>query len=259
MNDKLGFDLTFCQRVKIFIRIPRKESFLSIFRGFYVDVDEKLRNLIEHMRDENKAAKCEIATRKIKCIQNKISHAVSNENLDLLQLLVEKKGLKIEPLHSHHVHSAVSKGRKNVDLVRYLVEHNALSKENLQNDEGNTPLHIAIEADNFNMADYLLTINIDMNVENKDGEFPLYVAINNDNFRIAERMLSVKYCDLNMENSNGDNHFHIAANYDNTEMLELLMKFEELNGGSEIYNHWTKENKYGYSPLHLAIIQCFSK
>ena len=83
--------------------------------------------------------------------------------------------------------------RRNLHIVKYLVENNKADIEKPYTENLLTPLGVACRVGNEKIVDYLLIKGAnpdglyDSNTEYK--EIPLLIAINNDNIKIAERLL----------------------------------------------------------------------
>eukprot|EP00002_Diphylleia_rotans_P024798 TRINITY_DN4898_c0_g1_i2.p1 TRINITY_DN4898_c0_g1~~TRINITY_DN4898_c0_g1_i2.p1 ORF type:complete len:574 (+),score=100.99 TRINITY_DN4898_c0_g1_i2:61-1782(+) len=67
--------------------------------------------------------------------------------------------------------------RKNVDIVRLLLQHGA--SVNLQNNEGNTPLHLAAKEGLSQIVEILISKRADANIMNDSNQKPIDLAMKN--------------------------------------------------------------------------------
>ncbi|KAK7489791.1 hypothetical protein BaRGS_00018973, partial [Batillaria attramentaria] len=110
--------------------------------------------------------------------------------------------------------------------------------------DGSTPLHVACEDDETDIASLLISLDADVNVKDNDGNTPLHIACGNGNTQTA-LLLIQHHADINVKNNHGYTPLHIACYFGNTQTAELLIQHHaDLN---------VKDNA-GYTPLHIA---CF--
>ena len=114
-----------------------------------------------------------------------------------------------------------------------------LSKEcnpNIQNSEGDTPLHSAIRQGKTAVVSCLLTYQqCDPNVQKKDGDTPLHIAVKNNTSYTTHRtpavhaishLLTNKRCNPNVPNKKGDTPIHIACYRNLFDIVKLLLKWK---------------------------------
>jgi uncharacterized protein len=73
----------------------------------------------------------------------------------------------------------IAAGKRSLNILRLLVNSDNLDivkKINKQNEEGNTPLHIAVDNSNKDMVDFLLKRKANKHVRNKNGLRPVDIA-----------------------------------------------------------------------------------
>lgn len=77
----------------------------------------------------------------------------------------------------HHIFSAMSMG--DLDLIRKLVEENpdALDRRMSRFEQGQTPLHFAMNQKRYDMLDLLLELGADVEAVDKNGQTPLVLAM----------------------------------------------------------------------------------
>lgn len=144
---------------------------------------------------------------------------------------------------------------------------------NIQNSDGNTPLHLAIQTNNNEIIASLLSNNADINRQNNDGNTPLQLALKQNyngekwitpNKEIAKFIITKgeKYSlDINSQNGDGDTALNVAIkNYPNKEsqterkqhahIITLILKKSMLD--------LNVTNNNGDTSLHVAI-KCYDK
>uniref|UniRef100_A0A6P7GX78 Uncharacterized protein LOC114344022 n=1 Tax=Diabrotica virgifera virgifera TaxID=50390 RepID=A0A6P7GX78_DIAVI len=120
---------------------------------------------------------------------------------------------------------------------------NAGKSVNINDNNGNTPLHIAVIKNNLEILNQLLSIDdVKIDEKNHSEETPLTLATQNGNIG-AVRMLISKGADVNCRNSVGLSPLHISV--ENPELMEILI----LNGASVDL----PDVDYEQTPLHLAV------
>jgi serine/threonine-protein phosphatase 6 regulatory ankyrin repeat subunit B len=134
----------------------------------------------------------------------------------------------------------------NLEMVKMLVEAGA--KIDIQDNEGNTPLHKVIIQDNtnFEVVQMLVKAGAPIDIQNNNGSTPLYVAAGKDDnnsiieFLIAQPQINPET--LNAKNRDGATALHIAKN------LEMVKMLVEAGATSDI------PNNEGNTRLHLAAL-----
>ncbi len=98
-----------------------------------------------------------------------------------------------------------------------------------QDNEGDTPLIIAIKTGGLEFVSLLLENNANVNIINSQGQTAIWWAAKNGDVKIAERLIS-KNPKLNLECHGEDDDgtvytpLLIASKYNHTELVNLLMK-----------------------------------
>lgn len=111
--------------------------------------------------------------------------------------------------------------------------------------EGNTPLHIALNGDEFEIANLLIDAGVDINKKDNKQNTPLHIAIFGENEDISKLLIN-KGADINEKNSKGNTPLHTAVFIENTNILELLIE-----KGANI----NEKNSNGNTPLHEAVAE----
>jgi ankyrin repeat protein len=133
--------------------------------------------------------------------------ALKMENSNIVELLIDKGATYSDSLNNTLLHIAAS--NKITDIVELLIKKGA--DVNMQNKDGNTPLHIAALNKNVHykaleknkkIIDLLIENKADVNMQNKDGNTPLHTAvISKINYTVD--LLLDKGANVNMINNDG--------------------------------------------------------
>ncbi|XP_043472673.1 uncharacterized protein LOC122505242 [Leptopilina heterotoma] len=134
--------------------------------------------------------------------------------LSLIDNISEEERNKIPSL----MHTAVARGH--AKIVTLLVERNFSFNEG--DEEGNTPLHLAISYNHPEVFDVLVQKS-DLNAKNFKGESPLHLAVDDDLIRFAEILLA-NGANVNIQDENKKTPLCIATDRNNIELVEILLK-----------------------------------
>ncbi|KAJ8978043.1 hypothetical protein NQ317_013571 [Molorchus minor] len=143
-----------------------------------------------------------------------------------------------DPLLVSGVLRAVVEG--DLEKVKCMIE---LGKSvNLNDNNGNTPLHVAVIKNNLEILTYLLSQDdVVVNIRNFRGETPLYQAVRSGSFDATRKLIDAGAC-VNLPDYEDVTPLHIAISH--PELAHILIKY-----GAQIdaldYN--------GDTPLHDAI------
>jgi len=114
------------------------------------------------------------------------------------------------------LHGAVM--TENTKLIKYLLDQGA--DVNAPNDEGITPLHIALYPD---VVQCLLNGGADINKQSSDGSTPLHTQVADGEERLdVVELLLAKGADKSITNDDGQTPLDIAKAREEEEMIELL-------------------------------------
>ncbi|XP_031569758.1 B-cell lymphoma 3 protein-like isoform X2 [Actinia tenebrosa] len=120
----------------------------------------------------------------------------------------------------------------------------------LQDDDGDTPLHIAIAQGQVPLVQYLIhiasTSGISLDIYNKMKQTPLHLAVIT-NQPLVIRFLIAAGVDINMPDRNGQTAIHLACQRSSVEcLMELVNSHMAINLELKNFN--------GFTPLHEAVI-----
>jgi len=119
-----------------------------------------------------------------------------------------------------------------------------LSKINIQDECGWTPLYRTVVAGDIFATTLLLNNGADPNVQCSMGETPLYQAVDMEKIEHVKLLLK-NGANPNISNDDGFTPLHVAVNKQNTSIVKILLKFGA--------NPNLKSKLYKQTPLHLAI------
>ncbi|BBO89306.1 ankyrin repeat domain-containing protein [Desulfosarcina ovata] len=124
-------------------------------------------------------------------------------------------------------------------LKKLIDDHVNISQ---MNENGETPLHIAAERGNLNIAIALITAGANVNSTDNTNRTPLFIAVNNEYIDLI-KLLIVKNANVNKSLNNGNSPLHNACIHGNILIVKLL-----LSNGANL----NSKNSEGHTPLFLA-------
>ncbi|KAF7636715.1 hypothetical protein Mgra_00003896 [Meloidogyne graminicola] len=101
--------------------------------------------------------------------------------------------MPLSRLYSFHEAIGLAVIDGNMDIVRFLVQHNA--DINAQDNEGWTPLHTAVCCGNLNITKYLYEHNADLACVNIDKELPIDLAESDEIRKYLQEVMQLKNID----------------------------------------------------------------
>ena len=120
-----------------------------------------------------------------------------------------------------------------------------LSEINNQNENGYTPIYLAILSNNIQALKELLSLDANPNIPNNLNETPLFLSVNISNYEAF--LILMKYnSDCNIQNIKGDTPLHVATQKKEKKFIEMLL----VNNSNPNIQNFTQ----GQTPTHLAII-----
>ncbi|KAL7727297.1 hypothetical protein ACLKA6_016045 [Drosophila palustris] len=122
---------------------------------------------------------------------------------------------------------------------------------NQQNNMGNTALHLAVRDEHTNCIESFLnggqTVKLDLTLKNDDGLTPLHMAIRQNRYEVAKKLINHDRSSINVSNTkDGNNALHMAVLEQNVELLVLILDAQDLT------DILVAKNAAGLTALDLA-------
>ena len=156
-----------------------------------------------------------------------------------LELLLENNG---NPnIEDNQGHTPLTASIKDSNVVELLLDNGAQIDYQVPSD-GNTALHLAVDSNQQQTIEVLLSKEANPNIKNDKGETPLHLAVKNGN-REAVRLLLRNDADPNVEDNEGSTPF-------THELKDADITWHLLKHGATI-DHQVSNN--GYTALHRAV------
>ena len=130
------------------------------------------------------------------------------------------------------------------DIAELILNQGSSSTEVLDND-GNSPLHLAVQSNNAGMVELLLRKGALTEAIDKDNNTPLLLAFKSGYNRIAELIIhQLKGSAIDTLDNDGNSPLHLAAHKNYGSLVTLLLS----KGASP-----STVNKNGKRPFNLAV------
>lgn len=231
MNDKLGMDLTLCQRIIIFFKRPCVVSFVGLFRGFYVNVDDILRRLIENMSAENKTANSKLIVRSI---SKEVKPASCYIKIPTQEQTKEKVKNKIRCVNAEQFQQRKDSAlKKHCPVTHAVLECDLILLQDLIEEEGllilsrdpsiESIFHLAVATGFVELVQYLINNTNIRNPIDNHGYSLLHVAVENNDLEMVKYLLEINEFAMLDVNKDGNTVLHLAVNSGSFEILEYLL------------------------------------
>lgn len=104
---------------------------------------------------------------------------------------------------------------------------------NQQNHLGNTALHLAVKDEHINCIESFLNggpaVKLDLSLKNDDGLTPLHMAIRQNKYDVAKKLINHDRSAVNVANTkDGNNALHMAVLEQNVELIVLILDAQDL-------------------------------
>lgn len=177
--------------------------------------------------------------------------------------------------YDHELYVGCSQAPINLDTVKILI--NSGADVHTADLNGHTALHFAVESNDVDFIEQLLSLGINVNSKNNCNQMPLFkAAINNRGSRHlkAAKILLKNGADVNLQDQDGKIPLYKLVRRASTEIVQLFINFgSDVNKGDEnplfeailsknlgvvqlLLNHGANvhsRNKLGHTPLQCAI------
>lgn len=151
---------------------------------------------------------------------------------------------EMEYPHNHLVHIALEEN--NMDMLDYLISNGA--DINIKNDEGDTILNIAVSNDNLEAVRFLLERGANPNILNILKENALHFAVAIRDHRIVDELIN-KGAKINVKEENGFTPMQMAYFYGNKDIVQSFLKH---NANKEELNPKKLTHKQQYMAIRIA-------
>ncbi|KAJ5108028.1 Mg2+ transporter protein CorA-like/Zinc transport protein ZntB [Penicillium angulare] len=169
--------------------------------------------------------------------------AADNGNYDVFRCLLEANAdmTAIDIFENNILHTAAGGG--NLDIVRVILEQKSEFLE-LLNDDGNTPLLVAVNSNELEVADFLLSQGAHIDLKGENGEKLFRAAAGYGHLGIVQKLLNDRHELLELPSENDETPLLIAAKQRRLEVVKLLCRHRaDVN----------TQDAWGETPLSRAI------
>ncbi len=163
--------------------------------------------------------------------------AIRAGRLDMVKCLISNRASVNQPDRAQH--TPLIQAIENPEIVEHLLLSGADAQ--LQDIQGMTPLHWAIQKKSLESARLLIQYGARMNVRNNAGDTPLLMAVKNGCSGVD--LLLMHGADPNLADQIGETPLHHAASNDDCVAAKAL-----ITAGEEV----SPVSMQGWTPLHVA-------
>ncbi|KAL7835585.1 hypothetical protein SRHO_G00279320 [Serrasalmus rhombeus] len=139
------------------------------------------------------------------------------------------------------LHHATANG--NLEVIRLIVATVGPEELNAQDDQGQTPLHWAVEKNQEESCSLLLELGADPNILSMALMSPLHLAISRECNNLVQLLVSSGRVDVNLEGDLGNTPVMMACSHNNCQALHILFKY-----GAKLCH----QNKLGHYAIHTV-------
>ncbi|KAK3541261.1 hypothetical protein QTP86_019188 [Hemibagrus guttatus] len=144
------------------------------------------------------------------------------------------------------IHYAAASGH--LDIIRLIVSITGPEEVDVQDAEGQTPLHAAVEKKQESSCSLLLDMGANPNIVNAAMMAPIHLAISKEYNHIVQVLLSCSQTDVNLEGDLGNTPVMLACSYNNCEALHTLVSITQFKYGAKL----CRQNKLGHFAIHTV-------
>jgi ankyrin repeat protein len=182
---------------------------------------------------------------------NALGYAIQNDKLDIIKFLL-KKGTHInEPAVEFKLPVVVATENGNFEQIKLFIENGA-DVESIEHSFKNTLLGITALHGNYEIAKYFITKGANLNSKNENSETPLMVAVEANQKKIVELLIN-KGADLNIKAKKGITALKLAKPREKKEIFEMLIR-----AGAKDTENWWNIFKYP-APIGVMVYFLFQE
>jgi ankyrin repeat protein len=184
----------------------------------------------------------------IKNLDKILDNAVENDAKDIVEYFLDSKLKTFNKISKNILHSAAKK--QAFKVVEYLTSERKMDV-NVQNNCGETPLHIASRGngkDQLEMFKILIEQHhANISVKDKNGDTPLHLVAQYGSLGLVEYLITQTNIDVKVLNNDGKTPLHCAAKMFGKDQLEVFKTlFEQHRANMSV------KDQNGDTPFHLA-------
>ncbi len=177
-----------------------------------------------------------------------LTYAVIFNKVDICHLLI-KYGASIDVVDNEHRSLLCLAIKYNyIDIVKLLLDYNVdnigISLYDIRDKHNNVATHYAINNNNIEALNLLLSYGANPNISDSSGYNSLHMGVYSRSYDICKTVLEYDI-DINAKCSSGESALHIACNLQLTEIAKLLI--------SKHINVNIQDHDYEYSALHYCV------
>ncbi|XP_060756563.1 transient receptor potential cation channel subfamily A member 1b [Neoarius graeffei] len=139
------------------------------------------------------------------------------------------------------IHYAAASGH--LDIIQLIVSVTGLEELDVQDAEGQTPLHFAVEKNQDSSCSLLLDLGANPNIVNRAMMAPIHLAISKEHNHLVQVLLFCSRTDVNLEGDLGNTPVMFACSNNNCKALQTLFKY-----GAKLCH----QNKLGHYAIHTV-------
>eukprot|EP00033_Pygsuia_biforma_P000367 GCRY01000441.1.p1 GENE.GCRY01000441.1~~GCRY01000441.1.p1 ORF type:complete len:947 (+),score=270.54 GCRY01000441.1:248-2842(+) len=178
-------------------------------------------------------------------LKTPLHHAVSNNNYDIVKILVENYGADINSQDANgECVLALSCRHTDDKLALYLCSQESLQVDLQDSLKADTPLHCAIANNHLSILEALLAKKANMEIKNKAEQTPLLLAVALGQTTMILRLLEAGANLSDIRDCDGNGALHVAVKNGHQHLVDALIDY-----GLNIDEVSAK----GQTPLHVAI------